>query len=305
MLKSLLRKTSLPDTQFLVNLGDWPLSSKSQSDIPIPFFSWCGSDDTHDIVLPTYEMTESVLHIQDTVSIDVLSVLGEQDIPFRDKRTKAFFRGRDSNRIRLLLVLFSKENPDLIDARLTNFFFFREESDLEKYGPKMPHVPLFDFFKFKYLISIDGTVAAYRLASLLSGSSLVIKQRSKYYEHFYHRMEPNKHFIETKEDISDIHAILSRLTNESDPNYISWKQQESIVKEANNFVLNHLLARNIYCYYYRAITQYSLLLNQDSRKISIEAEDVHIPNSKNTCVCENQDKESASKETREAIKEEL
>lgn len=292
MLKSLLRKTSVADTQFLVNLGDWPLSSKSQSVnnqlLPIPFFSWCGSDDTHDIVVPTYEMTESVLYFQDRVSVDVLSVMGKQPVSFEEKLNKVFFRGRDSNRIRLLMVLFSKENPEVIDAGLTNFFFFREESDLKKYGPKVPHVPLFDFFKHKYLVSIDGTVAAYRLPSLLAGSSLVLKQKSKYYEHFYPFLETNKHYIELKDDISDFHDILSRLMNETDSNHIPLEDQKSIIKEANEFLLNHLLPGNIYCYYYQAITQYTLLLNPDSQRISIEEEDEKVENSKDLCECKNQ-----------------
>ena len=207
--------------------------------------------------------------------------------------------------MRLVLVLFSKEKPDLIDARLTNFFFFREEEDLKKYGPKVSHIPLFDFFDYKYLVSIDGTVAAYRLASLLSGSSLVIKQKSKYYEHFYHRLQPGKHYIEAKGDISDIHAILSRLTNQSDPNYMSVEAQKSIVKEANQFVKNHLLAPNIYCYYYRAITQYSLILNHESRMISLEAEDDHVVNPEHPCDCHHEKSRSGSKGKTQTIKEEL
>ena len=32
---------------------------------------------------------------------------------------------------------------------------------------------------------MDGTVAAYRLPYLLAADSVVLKQESKYYEHFY------------------------------------------------------------------------------------------------------------------------
>jgi hypothetical protein len=40
-----------------MNLGDWPLVPKHK--IIYPIFSWCGSEDTKDIVLPTYDITES------------------------------------------------------------------------------------------------------------------------------------------------------------------------------------------------------------------------------------------------------
>lgn len=59
ILLSLTRKVLLPDIEFFVNLGDWPLVPKEGKNYPI--FSWCGSIDTKDIVIPTYDITESSL----------------------------------------------------------------------------------------------------------------------------------------------------------------------------------------------------------------------------------------------------
>lgn len=59
MLLSLARKVNLPDMEFFVNLGDWPLVNKGDEVFPI--FSWCGSTDTFDIVMPTYDISESTL----------------------------------------------------------------------------------------------------------------------------------------------------------------------------------------------------------------------------------------------------
>lgn len=61
-----------------------------------------------------------------------------------DKTEKAFFRGRDSREERLRLVAMSKENPELLDAGITAYFFFR---DREKDLGKAPLVGFFDFFK--------------------------------------------------------------------------------------------------------------------------------------------------------------
>ncbi len=61
-----------------------------------------------------------------------------------DKTEKAFFRGRDSREERLQLVTMSKENPELLDAGITAYFFFR---DREKDLGKAPMVGFFDFFK--------------------------------------------------------------------------------------------------------------------------------------------------------------
>ena len=51
--------------EFVVNLGDWPLEFKKVNDNPLSIFSWCGSDDTRDIVMPTYDVTKSTLQTMD------------------------------------------------------------------------------------------------------------------------------------------------------------------------------------------------------------------------------------------------
>ena len=51
----------MPDTEFLINLGDWPLVSKGDNAPIIPMFSWCKNNNTYDIMLPTYEITEAAL----------------------------------------------------------------------------------------------------------------------------------------------------------------------------------------------------------------------------------------------------
>ena len=60
------------------------------------------------------------------------------------------------------------------------------------------------FFQYKYQLNIDGTVAAYRFPYLMLGDALVMKQESEYYEHFYRQLEPNKHYMPLKHDLSDV-----------------------------------------------------------------------------------------------------
>lgn len=56
----------------------------------------------------------------------------------------------------------------------------------------------------KYQINVDGTVAAYRLPYLLVGDSVVLKQDSIYYEHFYNELQPWKHYIPVRSNLSDL-----------------------------------------------------------------------------------------------------
>lgn len=146
LLEALVRLVQLPDVEFIVNLGDWPLVKKggvSRTHGPYPIFSWCGSDDTFDIVMPTYDLTESTLEAMHRVTIDILSVQRLRT-PWDEKEPIAFWRGRDSRRERLTLVDISRNHPNLFNVSLTNFFFFRDEE--AKYGPKVPHMSFFEFF---------------------------------------------------------------------------------------------------------------------------------------------------------------
>ena len=56
-----LPQVRIPDVEFVVNLGDWPIESMAGNDKPLPVLSWCGSNDTYDIILPTYDLTSSTL----------------------------------------------------------------------------------------------------------------------------------------------------------------------------------------------------------------------------------------------------
>ena len=51
---------------------------------------------------------------------------------------------------------------------------------------------------------MDGTVAAYRFPYLMGGGSLILKQHSQYYEHFYRHLKPWVHYVPMKRDISDV-----------------------------------------------------------------------------------------------------
>lgn len=246
ILLSLARKVVLPDMEFFVNLGDWPLVKQKTK--PIPILSWCGSDDTLDIVMPTYDLTESTLETMGRVSLDMLSVQSNTGPKWPDKINKALWRGRDSREERLKLVIMARKNPQLYDAALTNFFFF--QYDESKYGPKAKHMSFFDFFKWKYQINIDGTVAAYRLPYLLAGDALVFKQQSPYYEYFYKDLQEWRHYVPFRRDLSDLEEKLKwAMAND--------EKAQQITKTAQEYTRNNLLADNIFCYHWNLFKEYA------------------------------------------------
>lgn len=278
VLLSLLRKTKLPDVEFLMNLGDWPLIKKATFKTPIPVFSWCKSDDMYDIVLPTYDLTESTLESMGRVSLDMMSVQSKAESHWENKTNKAIWRGRDSRRERLDLVTLSRQRPDLIDAALTNFFFFR---DVEaEYGPKVKHMSFFDFFKFKYQINIDGTVAAYRLPYLLAGNSVVLKQDSPYVEHFYRQLTPMVHYIPFQRNLSDLFEKIEWATQHD-------VEAKSIALNARRFAQENLMPKDILCYNAVLLKKFSKRLVHKVQKGNTmeyveQAKDEH-----RTCHCPN------------------
>ncbi|KAK6632466.1 Protein O-glucosyltransferase 2 [Polyplax serrata] len=181
-----------------------------------------------------------ILFLNLRVARDMLSVQGNTGANWNSKTNKAFWRGRDSSLERLKLVELSRKYPDIINASLTHFFFFRDKE--KEYGPTVDSVPFFDFFQYKYQINLDGTVAAYRLPFLLAGDSVVLKQDSPYYEHFYKELVPYVHYMPFKKDLSNL------------VDAIKWLQQndtaaQSISHQAQEFVRNNLMPKDIFCYY--------------------------------------------------------
>ncbi|KAE8746961.1 hypothetical protein FOCC_FOCC006381 [Frankliniella occidentalis] len=275
ILLSMSRKLYLPDMEFFFNLGDWPLSPSAGRPL-IPLFSWCGSDDTVDIHVPTYDITESSLQCMGRVMLDMLSVQTNVELPWDERVTKAFWRGRDSRRERLHLVSLSREHPDLLNASLTNFFFFRNEE--ETYGPKEKHISFFKFFDYKYQVNVDGTVAAFRFPYLLGGGSMVIKQESKYHEHFYSLVRPWVHYVPVRHDLSD---LVDR---------IHWAQDNDekalkIALAGQKFAQENLLPLDVFCYHGRLFQEWAKRL-VDPVEIRPEMELVSQPSESSKCVCE-------------------
>ena len=71
--------------------------------------------------------------------------MGNSPGPWENKTEIGFWRGRDSRQERLDLVVMSRKDPDIVDAKMTRMFFFPH--DQEKYGDLVSHISFFDFFK--------------------------------------------------------------------------------------------------------------------------------------------------------------
>lgn len=278
-LVALARFVNLPDGEFWMNLGDWPHSKRKNHKNENHLFqmvSWGSHDDFSDFVVPTYDLMDSTLGMMHRLSKDQFSVQSSaRQINWSDKIEKGFFRGRDSRQERLDLAQMSQKHPELVDAAITRYFFFKE--DEQKYGKKSEHVPFGDHFKFKYQINVDGTVAAYRLPYLLLGNSAVLKQESAYFEHFYPRLEPFRHFIPLKRDLSDLIEKI-KWAKEND------EKVAEIVKAANQVAEEETAPVKVL---WSWISLLKLISENMSGEVLVtdEMEEVPVPTSNRPCSC--------------------
>lgn len=271
ILLSLTKKMILPDIEIYWNLGDWPLERSTES--PLPMISWCGSDDTMDIVLPTYDIVESVLSMQGRVSLDPLSIQGHGASGWDSKIEKGFFRGRDSRQERLDLAEMSLKHPDYINASITNYFFFKPEP--EKHGPKASFVSFLKFFEYKYQLNIDGTVAAYRFPYLLLGDSLVMKQDSKYYEHFYKELKAWEHYVPLKRDLTDTVEKIKWAKENDD-------EARRIANSGRSKAQELLTPINVLCYHAAFFQEYA---SRQVGKVEVLSSMEEVKHEKNACQC--------------------
>lgn len=105
-------------------------------------------------------------------------------------------------------------------------------------------------FQYKYQICIDGTVAAYRFPYLLAGDSVVFKQESPYYEHFYKKLIPNEHYIPIKRDLSDLVEKLEWAKSNDE-------RAKEIMLSGRQFAQENLLPIHILCYHARLYKEFS------------------------------------------------
>ena len=249
LLLYLTKKVTLPDMEFFMNLGDWP-QERDQSD-PLPIISWCGNEGFSDIIIPTYDLTRATLLGLHRQELDILMAYGHVGPRWSHKKPQALFRGRDSRQERLDLVEQRRNLTDKYDVGLTHFFFFKHDEN--KFGPIVPRIGFFDFFNYRYQLSLDGTVAAYRFPYLIAGDSLVLKQESTYYEHFYRFLSPLVHYIPFTRDLDELDSLLDWADS-------SETEVQTMIEASRRLAEEHLFPDKILCYTAMLLQEYATRL---------------------------------------------
>lgn len=207
-IKKLSEHVKLPDVDFIVSLED---GFEGNPDLG-PCF-----------VFAKKEHVDSLILVPDIKALAGYGKLREmipnanKKISWNQKLPKTFWRGSTTGGYSTLttwdrlarakLVLLSLSHPEEIDARFNS---------VVQCDPEIPHlmkskgmisasVSRPDHLKYKYLVDVDGNSCSYeRYFWLLLSNSLVIKQVTPNVQWYYGGLEPYKHYLPVKEDLSDL-----------------------------------------------------------------------------------------------------
>lgn len=118
-------------------------------------------------------------------------------------------------------------------------------------------------------------MAAYRLPYLLAGDSVVLKQDSSYYEHFYNELRPWTHYIPIRADLGDLlekiqwarqhdEEVMTRMVADitfcrecldiwcnSLWGFLLVLQVKKIALAGQQFARTHLMGDKVFCYYHK------------------------------------------------------
>jgi len=147
---------------------------------------------------------------------------------------------------RLDLVMLSSLYPDLIDAKFHKYLVIsRDIKGLElmimlaMLGSKGENVPEVDHLAYKYLISIDGSTAAWkRVPWIMLSNSVLIKQETSSTQWFYPAMKHYVHYVPVNERLTDIFPKLEWLKSHD-------REAERISIQAQKLVSENLMPADI------------------------------------------------------------
>jgi len=222
------QSTGLKDGLYILNLTDalmlrkdrtppWPilgtrkLEEKYQGKM-LPIFGGSGAEGYEDIPIPNYDDVRMVLGYE---------TIQPSELSWDQKDDKVVFRGsstgcgaNEETNMRLKAAFLSnfpesKERFPWLDVGITKIT--KNVKFDPKYGLavgneayKKPPMSFTEQSTHKYILNIDGNVAAYRLLTWFQTGSLIFKVKGPYTVWYEDKLVHRKTIIEIKEDLSDL-----------------------------------------------------------------------------------------------------
>jgi hypothetical protein len=188
------------------------IKPKNSNDF-LPFLSMNAKKGYADIPIFTFDDYDYISkHPRGKIDFDKINY------DWETKKELAFFRGGstgcgwDTNsNMRLKAVQLSSMHPELIDAKLTQITNKMKVHKTRRAGfvsnklfKIYPKIPQERYSDYKYILQIDGNVAAYRLAKTMLLGSVILIVQSDYSLWYQDLLEPFVHYVPIKSDLSNL-----------------------------------------------------------------------------------------------------
>ncbi len=215
------------DTMF----GETPLCSH-QYPTYAPILSMCGREGFADILIPTWDDWARVQMEEGKYFPKHTQFFRDRPFSFEreweNKKPVAVFRGSstgmgvtlaDNMRLKVAWMSLQGERDvdglPFLDAGLTSWnarpridphtkHLVTFSDKLVQQVPLVPYMDVESQSEFKYLLNIDGHVAAYRLSLMLGMGSVVLSVESPYRLWFSSQLIPYTHYVPVASDLSDL-----------------------------------------------------------------------------------------------------
>jgi hypothetical protein len=250
----------LPDVDFVLYMPD-----KFPEDFPphLPLFHFQKKRNGPGILIPYAS------HINDLGEFQK-AIENEKQYQWDKKKSKLFWRGSTTGghynqtnwdsfpRSRLVLACDGEDIKEACDAAFIGFEQVDSEMKAflkERFSLKDP-ISMEDHNKYKYVAWLDGNgPCSGRSEKLVSGNSLLFKQESQYTEFYYSGLQPQKHYISIKADMSDLGSQLAWARSHDD-------EARKMASQMHDFS-HQLSPESIACYLQGLLERYVSLLTYD------------------------------------------
>ena len=238
----------LPDGVYILNLTDAVLLRKDGKD-PwnvslgtfqgtskfLPILGGSSKVGYHDIPIPNYDDARIILGYEK---------LPEVETTWENKKPIAVFRGASTGcgttsetNMRIKLSNMKSESLDVGLVQVTNKMKFDplkglsliKKSDVGMAG----FLSMTEQSKHKYMIHVDGNVAAYRLLKTMLLKSVILKVEGEYLLWVDYLLKPWKHYVPVKADLSDLEEMV-KWCQDND------SKAKKIAEEGYKFAEKHL-----------------------------------------------------------------
>lgn len=244
-----------PNVTFIVNVNDlWRCPEVDGTDrCTAPLLSVISIPDAYDIPIPAFSPK-----------------FESHSVPWAAKRPMAFFRGTPycwnvsprhllGNKTvtcsRYTMHDLTLSHPDILNATLT---FDNRGKEPEGGFKEGPWVPLAEHPQYQMLLALDGFTASRRLGLLLAMNSVVLKQESRFIEHYYRSLRPCVHYLPIyKDNETDVLQVAEKVL--ADP-----VTAQAVSANAQAFALMHLNEDARLRYWEALLWRYAALANRGS-----------------------------------------